>query len=312
MTEADAVLAAWRRVYASGVYLNGPEVENFERELADFVGVRHALGVASGTAALTLALEAVDVRGREVLIPALTFIATAEAVVHAGGIPVFTDVDPETWCMTLATARPHDSKRVAAIVPVDLFGNPAPIPELRALGVPIIEDACQALGASLGGVRCGALGDVAALSFYPSKVLAGFGDGGAVLTDDDRIAESVRLARHHGSADGRRHEEVGHTARLDEIQAAGLRVRLEQLPARLAQHQARGSGDQRVTEGGVSACHQTVRLGDGPGRRFYSPPVHLQPAMSRFYRGQLPVAERFARGNHAEPPIAQPAGPPLD
>lgn len=308
----DEILDAWRGVLESGVYVLGPQLEAFEREFATYIGAKHCVGVSSGTDALTLILEAIGVEGKEVLVPALTFIATAEAVVHAGATPVFTDVDRDTWCMTGETARPHLSDRTAAVLPVHLFGNPAPMRDFLGFverGIPVVEDACQAVGSTYDGEMCGSLGDAAAFSFYPSKTLACFGDGGAVVTDDGALAMRVRRLRSHGSVDNRHHTQVGHTNRLDELQAAALRVLLPRLPDRIAAQRARGMGAQRMTPGGVSACHQTVYLGDGPGRSFYQPPCHLQPSMRPYYRGPLLNAERFARANHAEPPVQTPAGP---
>lgn len=308
MSERAEVLAAFERVIDSGRYVLGPELEAFERELAEYVGTKFAVGVSSGTDALTIALRSIGVEGREVIVPALTFFATAEAVIHAGATPVVCDVDAETWNMSAATAADAFSPATAAIVPVHLFGNPAPVDELRPFGVPLLEDACQAIGATYGARACGSLGDGAAVSFYPSKTLAGFGDGGAILTDDGQLAAHSRLLRSHGSPDNASHRAFGYTSRLDELQAAGLRVRLRHLERRLEAHRERGSGDQIVSPGSRSSCHQTVRLGAGPGRRFYSPPLHLQPAMRPYYRGPLPNAERFARSHHAEPPIPQPTG----
>lgn len=310
MTEADEVLAAWARVLESGRFVLGSELEAFERELAAYIGVDHAVGVSSGTDALTIALETLEVRGGEVIVPALTFIATAEAVIHAGATPVFADVDRDTWCLSPETVAPHFGPLTKAIVPVHLFGNPAPVDELRRFAVPMLEDACQAVGATVDGYRCGSLGDIAAVSFYPSKLLAGFGDGGAILTNHGQLAARARLLRSHGSVDNEHHRHVGRTARLDELQAAGLRIRLRNLQARLEQHQDRGTGDQWMIDGAESACHQTVYLGEGEGRHLYPVPCHLQPAMRDFYRGPLPNAERFSRANHAESPIEETAGAP--
>src|SRR5438067_703516 len=189
-------------VLESGVFVLGPEVQAFERELAAYLGVRHVIGVANGTDAITIALRALGIRpGDEVVVPSFTFYASVEAVVTAGAQPVFCDVDPATRNVTADTVRPALTARTKAVVAVDLFGSPAPVPELSELGLPVLEDAAQAAGASLGGVRAGALGDVATLSFYPSKNLPCFGDGGAVMTDDDGIAEQVRTLRFHGSHD---------------------------------------------------------------------------------------------------------------
>ena len=298
--------AAFVSVLDRAAYTMGPELSAFEGEFADLCGCEYAVGVSSGTDAVKLALLGAGVEpGDEVIVPVNTFIATAEAVIHAGGVPVFTDVDIDTWCMTADAARPHLTWDTKAIVAVDLFGNPAPYNDLYRLGLPVIEDACQAAGATYMTKMCGAFGNAAAFSFYPSKTLAACGDGGAVTTDDDEIARRVRLLRHHGSADGTVHHEVGGTHRLDELQAAALRLRLHDLDATVQDQrreawQLREAGHrlQIETAGGESSWHRhvTCELG-ATGRRYYDPPLHLQPSMRPYWRCPLPVAERFARRN---------------
>jgi len=188
------------------------------------------VGVANGTDAITIAIRALGVKpGDEVVLPSFTFYATAEAMITAGAVPVFCDVDPGTRNVTAETVRAALTPRVKAIVAVDLFGCPAPVPELRELGLPVLEDAAQALGSSLGGRMAGALGDAATISFYPSKNLGCFGDGGAIATDDDELAELARALRFHGSRDKRMFDYVGYNSRLDELQAAILRVLLPEL-----------------------------------------------------------------------------------
>ena len=159
-------------VTASGRYILGPEVDAFEREFASYLGVRHCVGVANGTDALTIALRALGVGpGDEVVMPSFTFYATAEAAIVMGAKPVFCDIDLDTFCVTAETVRAALTPRTKAIVPVHLFGNVAPVPELRELGVPVLEDAAQAAGAELAGRKAGALGDAATFSFFPSKNL---------------------------------------------------------------------------------------------------------------------------------------------
>src|SRR5215218_7213540 len=182
----DRLSEALDRVARSGRYVLGPEVEAFEEEFARYLGVRHCVGVANGTDALTIALRALGVGpGDEVVMPSFTFYATAEAALVLGAEPVYCDIDAETFCVTRATVEAALTPRTKAIVPVDLFGNVAPIAELRELGVPVVEDAAQAAGAGLGGAKAGALGDVATFSFFPSKNLPCLGDGGAIATNDD-------------------------------------------------------------------------------------------------------------------------------
>src|ERR671924_1708358 len=218
------------RVARSGRYILGPEVEAFESEFAAYLGVRHCVGVANGTDALTIALRALGIRpGDEVVMPSFTFYATAEAAIAAGAKPVFCDIDLETFCVTAETVRAALTPRTKAIVPVHLFGNVAPVPELRELGLPVLEDAAQAAGAALDGVKAGALGEAATFSFFPSKNLPCLGDGGAITTDDDDLAERARILRFHGSRDKSTFVEVGYNSRLDSVQAAALRVLLPEL-----------------------------------------------------------------------------------
>jgi dTDP-4-amino-4,6-dideoxygalactose transaminase len=332
----DEVAARQRAVLESGRYVLGPEVEAFEREFASFVGVGHCVGVANGTEALTIALRALGVGpGDEVVVPALTFYATAEAVVAAGARPVFCDVDPGSLTMTAATAGPEISRRTAALLPVHLFGNPAPMAGLRELaaarGLRLLEDAAQAAGARLSGRPAGSLGDAAAFSFFPSKNLGGFGDGGAILTDDEEVAAGARRLRAHGSDDRRLHLEVGYNSRLDELQAAGLRVLLPHLEAWTAARRRAavayaeaGIGElvetQRETAGGESCYHLYVVRSEGreglagrlaeagvESRAYYTTPLHRQPAMKPYATARaLPVAERTA-----ETSLALPIGPAL-
>jgi dTDP-4-amino-4,6-dideoxygalactose transaminase len=217
--------AAISRVLASGTYLLGPELDVFEHELADFSGRRHAIGVASGTDALRLALLALGVGpGAEVIVPAFTAVPTAAAVCATGATPVFVDVDPDTAALDNAAAAAAVTSRTAAVIPVHLYGRPAPLPDL---GVPVVEDAAQAFGALDPASGSAAV----ACSFYPTKNLGGIADGGAVLTDDDDLAATVRLARAHGVTEGYVHTRIATNARLSELAAAALRVGLPHLTA---------------------------------------------------------------------------------
>jgi dTDP-3-amino-3,4,6-trideoxy-alpha-D-glucose transaminase len=219
--------AAITRVVRSGHFLLGPELEAFESEFAAFTGYRHAVGVASGTDALRLALVALGVgAGDEVVVPAFTAVPTAAAVCAAGAVPVFADVDPRTAAIDPASAAAAMTDRTRAVIPVHLYGRPAPVPEL---GVPVVEDAAQAHGA-LTPSRSAAV----AYSFYPTKNLGGMGDGGAVVTDDGALAATVRLLRAHGLTEGYQHVRVSTNARMSEIEAAVLRVGLRHLVAQNA------------------------------------------------------------------------------
>jgi dTDP-3-amino-3,4,6-trideoxy-alpha-D-glucose transaminase len=321
-------------VIEGGRYILGPEVEAFEREFADYLGIDHCVGVANGTDALTLALTAMGVGpGDEVVMPSFTFYATAEAAVNAGAKPVFCDIDPDTYCVTSRTVEQALTPRTKAIVAVHLFGNVAPVADLMAFGVPILEDAAQAAGASLAGRMAGALGHAATFSFFPSKNLPCLGDGGAVVTGDEELAERVRRLRFHGSADKQSFVEVGFNSRLDELQAAALRVFLPRLDGwnEARREAARAYADQglgdlvqlpRPVEGAEPVYHLYVArsaradelltaLADADigARAYYRRPVHAQPPMAQFAADSpsLPGTEVAAREN-----IALPMGTQLD
>ncbi len=322
------ILGAIASVVDSGSFVLGPEVQAFERELAAYLGVRHVIGVGNGTDAITIALRALGVSpGDEVVVPSFTFYATAEAAVTAGAVPIFCDVDPDTRNVTAETVRAALTPQTRAIIAVDLFGLPAPVPELRALGLPVLEDAAQAAGASLDGRRAGALADAGTLSFYPSKNLGCFGDGGAIATDDDELAEVARALGFHGSRDKRSFQYVGYNSRLDELQAAILRVLLPELDGwcdrRRAAAQAYASAGlgeylrlPAVTGRAEPAWHLYVATharadallaglaGRGVGARgYYRTPLHRQPAMAPYAERSpaLPVTEELARANLALP-----------
>jgi dTDP-3-amino-3,4,6-trideoxy-alpha-D-glucose transaminase len=326
-----------RAVLESGRYILGPEVEAFESEFARYLGTAHCVGVANGTDALAIALRALGVGpGDEVVVPSVSFFATVEPVVTIGATPIFCDVDERTWLMTAATAEPVITDRTKVLLPVHLFGNPAPVTELLELvhprGIKVLEDAAQAHGATLEGRMAGALGDAATFSFFPSKNLGGFGDGGAVVTGDPEADARARRLRFHGSEDKRRHTEVGYNSRLDEIQAAGLRVLLRHLPEwtearrRVAQaYRDAGLEDvvglQAETAGGQSAWHLLVvatperdrlqralnEAGIG-ARPYYEVPLYRQPAVERWAPPEpLPNTERIC----AEM-LALPMGSALD
>jgi dTDP-4-amino-4,6-dideoxygalactose transaminase len=314
-------------VLESGRYILGPEVEAFESELAAYLGVAHVVGVANGTDALTIALRALGVGpGDDVVVPSFTFYASAEAVPATGARPVFCDVDAETFCVTADTVRAALTPRTRAVVAVDLFGNAAPIPDIEALGVPVVEDAAQALGTRLGQRRAGALGAAATLSFFPAKNLGAFGDAGAITTDDDAVADAARMLRFHGSRDKVTYEHVGYNSRLDELQAALLRVLLPELDgwcegrrAAARHYEDAGLGDlvglPRPVAGADPAWHlyvvrhplaarleaalARVRIG---ARVYYRTPVHRQPAMRAHAAGAvLPVTDELAETHLALP-----------
>lgn len=232
----DALDAAYRRVMASGRYILGEELQAFESEFAAYCGVRHCIGTGNGLDALHLTLRAMDIGpGDEVIVPANTFIATWLAVTYAGATPV--PVEPQETTYTIDPARIEEAitPRTRAIIAVHLYGQPADMDPIRKIasrhGLKVIEDAAQAHGARYKGRRTGGLGDAAGFSFYPGKNLGAFGDCGAVTTDDDVLASRVRILRNYGSAVKYFHEVKGFNSRLDELQAAFLRVKLTKLDA---------------------------------------------------------------------------------
>jgi dTDP-4-amino-4,6-dideoxygalactose transaminase len=226
---------AVRRVLRSGRFILGPEGQAFERECEAYLGGGHAIGIASGSDALKLVLQGLGVGpGSEVITPAFSFVASATAVLQAGGRPVFADIEPRTMMLDPAAVAAKVTPRTRAILIVHLFGLATPMGALRAVdahGVPIVEDAAQAFGATLDGRAAGRLGAAAAFSFYPTKNLGACGDAGLVTTDDGALAEHLRRTRNHGETSKYAHAELGWTSRLDELQAAILRVKLGHLRA---------------------------------------------------------------------------------
>lgn len=230
------LLEAVERVLRSSRFILGPEGAALEAEVAALCGVRHGVGVASGTDALHLALRALDVGpGDEVITPAFSFVASASAVLHAGARPVFVDIDLRTFTLDPAQVERAITSRTKAILPVHLYGHPADMDALTAVAgrhrLAVIEDVAQAIGASYAGRRVGSFGDLGCLSFYPTKNLGACGDAGMVVTDREELADRVRRLRDHGSRAKYQHAELGWSSRLDELQAALLRVKLRHLPA---------------------------------------------------------------------------------
>jgi dTDP-3-amino-3,4,6-trideoxy-alpha-D-glucose transaminase len=329
----DELMTAITRVVDSGGFILGPEVQAFERELAEYVGCREAIGVGNGTDAITIALRALGVGpGDEVIVPSFTFYASAEAIPGTGARPVFCDVDPDTFCVTPETVKAALTPRTKAVIAVHLFGNVAPIAEIEALGVPVLEDAAQALGSRSTAGRPGALGTIATFSFYPSKNLGAFGDGGAVTTSDTELAERVRRLRFHGSRDKQTFDEIGYNSRLDALQAAILRVQLPHLErwadgrrAAAAHYEKAGLGEfvtlPEVTAGSEPAWHLYVVRTPDPvsltaafnardigARLYYRIPTHEQPGMREYAPPYaLPGTERAAQTH-----LALPISPVLD
>jgi dTDP-4-amino-4,6-dideoxygalactose transaminase len=309
-------------VLDSGRFILGPHVRAFEEEAATYLGAKHAIGVGNGTDAIVIALDALDIGpGDEVVCPSFTFYATAEAIVRRGATPVFAEVDARTLNLDPEDVRRRLTPRTKAIIAVHLFGRPAALEELAALGVPILEDAAQAFGAQ--GV--GRTGVVSTYSFFPTKNLFALGDGGLVTSDDEEVADRVRLLRFHGSRAKRDFELIGYNSRLDELQAAALRIFLPRLE------------EWNRSRREAAACYAELGLGevcelpqDEPGhvyhvyvvrsperdriaqhlaaagiasKAYYDTPLHRQPAL-RFLGAEdedFPVTEHAARENLALP-----------
>lgn len=252
---------AFARVLASGGFILGPELAALEEELADYLGVKHAVGVSSGTDALLLAFMALGLGpGDEVLCPGFTFFATAGCIARTGATPVFTDVCPVCFNIDLSSARAKVTDRTKAVVPVHLFGQAADMDGVMKLagefGLRVVEDVAQAIGAEYRGRACGSIGDYGAYSFFPTKNLGGFGDGGLVTTNDDELGEKARIYRMHGMQPKYYHREVGGNFRMDAVQAALLRVKLPHLESYNAgrdRHAARYLGELGALEGVVVA-----------------------------------------------------------
>ena len=228
--------AAIQRVLDSGHFILGEEAAALENEVADYLGVEHGVGVASGTDALILALRALEIGpGDEVIIPAYTFFATVGAVLHVGAKPALVDIESRTYCMNVEQIQVAITPATKAIIPVHLYGHPAEMDTINTVaqkyGLKIIEDNAQAFGAEYKGCKTGALGDIGCLSFFPSKNLGGYGDGGMLVTDDPDLAEKVRILRTHGWKKKYFPEILGYNSRLDALQAAILRVKLRYLDA---------------------------------------------------------------------------------
>lgn len=223
--------AVFERVLRSGQFIMGPEAVAFEKEMAQIIGVKHALGVSSGTDAILLALMALEIKaGDEVICPSYTFFATAGCVARAGATPVFVDSLPDSFNIDPADVARKISARTKAIMPVHLFGQVAEMDPIRALakekGIRVIEDGAQALGATYKGKQAGTMGDFGTFSFFPSKNLGGFGDSGLLITNDDGLAERATLLRTHGSKPKYYHKFVGANFRMDPLQCALLKVKL--------------------------------------------------------------------------------------
>jgi dTDP-4-amino-4,6-dideoxygalactose transaminase len=329
----ERIDSALSEVCDSGAFVHGPACARFEKAMAEYCGTEQAVGCASGSDALLLALMAIGVgAGDEVIVPSFTFFATASAVWRLGAKPVFADILPDTFNLDPADVLYKLTTATKAIIPVHLFGQCAQMDGIRqiataARGIPIIEDACQAIGAEYRGRRAGSLGAMATFSFYPTKNLGGFGDGGLITTDDSELAAKLRLLRDHGQHPRYFHHFVGLNSRLDAMQAAVLNVKLPCLEGWAAARERhatryttefaqRGVGEAIVAPSVVAGCNHvwnqyTVRVTDGRrdalhkyltdrkiGSAIYYPvPLHLQKCFAAlgYEEGSLPVTEQACR-----------------
>ena len=313
---------AFAEVLEGGQFVFGPNVTAFELEAAEYLGVPQAVGVANGTDALVIVLDAMGIgRGDEVICPAFTFYATAESIARLGATPVFADIDPLTLNVDPADVERRITPKTKAIMPVHLFGRPAPLAELAELGLPIIEDAAQAFGSP----EIAGTGIASTFSFYPTKNLFGLGDGGLIAVRDEELAERIRMLRFHGSKAKKTFEYIGYNSRLDEVQAAALRIFLRELDGWTA---ARREAAARYVELGLGELCDIPA--DEPGHvyhlfvcrsperdriraalteaeignaQYYLPPLHLQPALRylEYAEGALPETERAAAENFSVP-----------
>lgn len=315
------------RVIQSGNYILGPQVKRFEAEIAEQLGVKHAIGVANGTDALVIALDALGIgSGDEVITTPYTFFATAESICRVGAKPVFVDVLADTYNMDPSLVEAAITDKTKAIMPVHIFGNPVDVKPLRKLAdqhnLFIIEDACQAIGATYKGEMIGAIGDIACFSFFPTKNLGGFGDGGLMTTNSSEVAERINMLRFHGQKVKYKNELLGYNSRLDEIQAAILNVKRPYLKS---WNDRRREVANQYNEAfkGVSQISTPVETGDsehvyhlycimaedrdglakhlesqgiGTGV-YYAIPLHLQEALKDLGHqiGDFPVSEKLSQ-----------------
>jgi dTDP-4-amino-4,6-dideoxygalactose transaminase len=313
---------AFAEVLDQGIFVFGPNVAAFEQEAATYLGVPETIGVANGTDAIVLVLDAMGIGpGDEVICPAFTFFATAEAIARRGATPVFAEVDPKTFNLDVQDVAARITPKTRAIMPVHLFGRPARLDDLASLGLPLIEDAAQAFGSpAIAGH-----GVVSTFSFYPTKNLFALGDGGLVGVRDPELGERIRLLRFHGSRAKKTFELIGYNSRLDEMQAAFLRIFLRHLDdwtlqrrEAAARYRELGLGElvevPEDEEGHVyhlfvcrspqrdAICAALAERGVATAT-YYQPPLHLQPALGYLDYGldSLPVTEQLARDNFSVP-----------
>lgn len=319
-------LAAVRACGNAGAFILGANVSAFEQEVAAYVGTRHAVAVANGTDALILSLRALDIGpGDEVITTPFTFFATAEAITLVGATPVFADIRTDTYTLDPESVQAKVGEKTRAIIPVHLYGHPVDMDALQAIArkhkLAVVEDCAQAFGATVGNRRVGSIGDTGSFSFYPTKVLGCYGDGGLITTNDEATAQRLRRLRNHGAVAPFVHEEIGYNSRLDEIQAALLRIKLRSIDQSIAGRRAVAAEYDRqlaplalsrpTTAAGMGHAYNlyTVRVsgrdrvrqaltdGQVASSVCYPVPLHLQKVYEGlgYRRGDLPVVEAAAR-----------------
>lgn len=319
----DARIAA---VLDHGQYIMGPEVAELEARLCDFLGCRHAIGVSSGTDSLMIALMALGIGpGDEVITVPYTWISTAEVIALVGATTVFVDIEPDTWNMNPELVAGAITEKTKAIMPVGIYGQTSDMTAINRIaaesgGIPVIEDAAQSFGATHHGRRSGALSLIGSTSFFPSKPLGGYGDGGALFTDDDALAERMRWIRLHGQERKHYHPVIGMNGRLDTIQAAIVLAKMELFDEEIAMRQSAAAGYDRrlagaglqlpvLADGNTSVYAQYTVLSTDrdalqakmgaagiPSVPYYAVPLHLQPAFANLALGvgDFPVTEQVA------------------
>lgn len=321
----DEILGVLAEILESSHYILGSKVSEFEEKVADYHYVNNAIGVASGTDALHLSIDALDIgEGDEVITSPFTFFATVEAILYTGAVPVFVDVEPDTLNIDVKQIEAHITKKTKAILPVHLFGHPADMEKILEIAkkyrLKVIEDCAQSFGAELNGRKAGSFGDAGCFSFYPSKNLGGYGDGGMITLNNPKVAEKIRELRNHGSSGAYRHKRVGFNSRLDEIQAGILLVKFKHIDEYNSQRRRNATRYNALLSEKIicptekeGAYHvyqqytimsrkrnmiqQSLREKGISSVVYYPVPLHLQGALKflGYQKGDFPVAEKAAR-----------------
>jgi UDP-2-acetamido-2-deoxy-ribo-hexuluronate aminotransferase len=321
----DEIFCVLAEILESSHYILGSKVSEFEEKVADYHYVNNAIGVASGTDALHLSIDALDIgEGDEVITSPFTFFATVEAILYTGAVPIFVDVEPDTLNIDVKQIEAHITKKTKAILPVHLFGHPADMEKILEIAkkyrLKVVEDCAQSFGAELNGRKAGSFGDAGCFSFYPSKNLGGYGDGGMITLNNPKVAEKIRELRNHGSSCSYIHKRVGFNSRLDEIQAGILLVKFKHIDEYNSQRRRNAArynallSDKIICptekKGAYHVYHQYTIMSRKRNKIqqslrekgissvvYYPVPLHLQRALKflGYHKGDFPVAEKAAR-----------------